>query len=182
MRDDAWPRGAFLAEFADYETFAGAAAELRRKGYVRVESYTPYRVPEVQRILGHRRSVLPMLVFIGGAAGAVISYAIQYYVNVVSYPLDIGGRPTHAVPAFVIATFEGSVLAAALTAFFGLLLLLRFPRPWHPIFDVDGFERATIDRFWLAIDGRDHRAGPELTPRELHALAAERVVVVEPVP
>ena len=99
MRDDAWTHGAYFAEFTDFDTFAEAAADLSQRGYRRIESYSPYRVPEVEQAIGHRGSVLPKLVFGGGVVGAMVGYAIQYWTNVVSYPQNIGARPAHAVPA-----------------------------------------------------------------------------------
>ena len=119
------------------------------------------------------------MVFLVGLLGAVVSYAVQWYADAWSYPLNIGGRPAHAVTAFIVPTFEGTILSAALATFVGLLVILRLPRPWKPVFEVEGFERATIDRFWVAVDARDRRSGAELTPRELESLGPLRVVRLE---
>jgi hypothetical protein len=118
-------------------------------------------------------------VFIAGLLGGIVSYAIQWYANAYAYPLDIGGRPAHAVPAFIIPTFEGIVLSAALAAFVGFFLVTRLPQPWHPVFEIDGFERTTIDRYWLAVDPADPRGEPDLTARELLALSPLRIVRLE---
>lgn len=179
MRDGRWPDGAYAAEFPSERHFAGALALLREQGYTRIETYTPYPVPRAEAALPSTPSVLPPIVFIAGLCGALVGYWIQWYANAVSYPLNVGGRPAHAVPAFVIPTFEATILAASLAAFVGLFAILRLPRPWHPIFEVDGFERATIDRFWIAIDATDPRADAELTPRALEALRPHRVVRVQ---
>jgi Alternative complex III, ActD subunit len=176
MRDAHWPNGAYAAEFDDEEPFAAAVSALHDHGYVKVEAYSPYPVPAVDATLATHRSVLPFIVFVGGVFGATLGYWIQWYTNVVSYPLNIGGRPAHATPAFFIPTFETTVLCAALAAFCGLFALLRLPRPWHPLFEVDDFERASIDHFWIAIDARDPSADSTLTPRALELLHARRVV------
>ena len=83
------------------------------------------------------------------------------------------------MPAFLIPTFESAVLCAAVAAFVGALVTLRLPRLWRPEFEIDGFERASIDRYWVAIALRDPRADPALTVRELEALGPLRVVRVE---
>ena len=171
--------GAILAEFATADAMRDAVRALHAKGYTRLETYSPYPVPDVLPLLGARRSRLPLLVFGGGLAGAVIAYAVQWYANAWSYPLNLGGRPAHATTAFIPPTFEGTILAAALTAFFGLLVALRLPRPWKPVFEIDGFERATIDRFWVAVDASDRRGDASLTPRELWELRPLRVVQLE---
>ena len=176
MRDAHWPEGAYLAEFDDEEPFVAAVSALHEHGYVKLEAYSPYPIPRVEAALSSHRSPLPVIVFVGGAAGGALGYWIQWFANVVSYPLNIGGRPAHATPAFFIPTFETTVLCAALAAFIGLFALLRLPRPWHPMFDVDGFERASIDRFWIAIDARDQCADQTRTPEVFEILHAQRVV------
>jgi hypothetical protein len=175
MRDAHWPNGAHAAEFDDERHLAGAVASLHDDGYRQMEVYTPYPVPGIESALRNPPSWLPLFVFLAGAAGAAMGYWIQWYTNAVSYPLNIGGRPAHAAPAFFIPTFEGTVLCAALAAFVGLFMLLRLPQPWHPVFEIDGFERASIDRFWIVVDAADRRADDLLTPLELEALAPLRV-------
>lgn len=176
MRDAAWPSGAYAAEFPSAEALDAAVRTLGHKGYTMMETYSP--VP-LTRGLRQSRSRLPLIVFLGGLLGGIASYAIQWYANAYAYPLDIGGRPAHAIPAFLIPTFEGTVLCASLTAFFGFFVITRLPRLWHPIFEIGGFDRATVDRYWLAIDAADHRSGPDVTIHELRALAPIRVVRLE---
>jgi hypothetical protein len=176
MRDRTWSSGAYMAEFSSAEALSRAVDTISTKGYTLLETYSP--VP-ITSGLPRQRSRLPVAVFLGGLAGGIASYAIQWYANVYAYPLDIGGRPAHAVAAFIIPTFEGTVLCAALTAFFGFFVISRLPQPWHPVFELQGFDRATVDRYWLAIDAADHRAADDLTPGELYALEPLRVVKLE---
>ena len=168
-----------LAEFGTGDELRAAVERLCALGYRDVEAYSPYPVPGVARRLRGGDGRIPLITLLGGLAGGAASYAIQWYAYVWSYPLNIGGRPVHPVPAFIPATFEGTVLCAALAAFVGLLLGLRLPRLWHPEHAVPGFERAMVDRFWLRVGGRDRRAADaELTRRELEALRPLRVVRV----
>ena len=176
MRDAAWPNGAYAAEFSSAETLDAAVKSLAHKGYTLIETYSPVPLKHGVR---ERRSVLPAIVFLGGLLGAVASYAIQWYANAYAYPIDIGGRPTHAIPAFLIPTFEGTVLCASLTAFFGFFIITRLPRYWHPIFELAGVDRVTADRYWLAIDAADRRSGPDVTIHELRALSPVRIVRLE---
>jgi hypothetical protein len=177
MLDRTWGAGACMAEFGSARELTEAVRAFSARGYTRLETYSP--VPLAAGI-PRKRSRLPVVVFIAGAIGGVLSYLIQWYANAYAYPLDIGGRPAHAIPAFLIPTFEGTVLAASLAAFIGFFVIARLPQPWHPVFEIDGFERATVDRYWLAVDAADPRFAPDRTVRELEALAPLRVVQLEP--
>jgi hypothetical protein len=176
MHDAAWSAGAYAAEFSSVEDLTAAVQSMSRKGYTRLETYSP--VPMIHGI-HEPRSRLPVVVFLAGLLGGVASYSIHRYANAYAYPLNIGGRPAHAVPAFLIPTFEGTVLCAALAVFIGFFVIARLPRPWHPVFEIDGFERATIDRYWLAVDAADRRSAPELTIHELGELSPLRIVRLE---
>jgi mono/diheme cytochrome c family protein len=140
-----------LAEFASPADLLRAVEVLGRENYHDIETYTPFDVPELDGPLGLRRSPLGWLALGGGLVGLVASYGIQWWANVHSYPVNAGGRPAHAVPAFLLATFEGTVLAASLAVFFGVLLVLRLPRLWSLEDEVEDFQRASIDRYWLAM-------------------------------
>lgn len=140
-----------LAEFTQVEPMLAALEALRREQYHDLETFTPYDVEELDLPLGLQRTKLGWLSAAGGLLGLALSYGIQWWANVHSYPLNAGGRPAHAAPGFVLATFEGTVLGAALAAFIGLFLLLRYPRPWAVEDEIEGFERATIDRFWIGL-------------------------------
>jgi hypothetical protein len=166
------------AEFESADALLAAVKTLHAHGIAGIESYSPFGVPGMTDQLNPQRSRLPAIVFTCGLVGAVLSYGIQWFANVVDYPVNAGGRPAHAVLAFIPATFEGTVLFAALGAFFGLLWTLRLPKLWHPLFEIDEFERVTIDRYWVSLD----LARTTLTAGEarmaLQRLAPRRVVRV----
>lgn len=166
---------ALLAEFPSAESLLAAARALRALGYRELEAYTPFPVPGLDAELGIRQSRLPKFVFGGGVIGAILGYGIQWYADVVAYPMNEGGRPVHSVPAFVPATFEATILGAALVAFVGLLVALRLPAPWHPVFELEGFERTSADRFWLAVGAGDPLYDRDRTEQALHALGPLRV-------
>lgn len=146
-------RPQLLVEFDSPEAMTHALRALRAAGYRELETYTPFDMPRTTPALGLRRPLLPWIVALGGLGGGIAAYWIQWFADSWSYPLNVGGRPIHPVPAFIPATFEGTVLAAALVAFFGLFISLRLPALWHPVFEIDGFERATVDRFWIEVGG-----------------------------
>jgi hypothetical protein len=142
-----------VAEFETPEAFAAAYASLCDRGYTRLSSWTPYPVRSVVNRLPESRVAPIMLV--AAIAGAVFAYAVQWWCNAVNYPINVGGRPLHSVVAFIPITFETTVLFSALAGFFATLALCGLPRLWHPLAEVPGSERVTIDRFWLGVDAAD---------------------------
>jgi hypothetical protein len=142
------------AEFETHEQLLRAAEKAYAKGFRAMDAYAPFPVEGLGHALG-KKNRMPQLVLAGGITGGLIAYGMQWYANVISYPINIGGRPLHSWPAFVPITFELTVLGAALAAFFFSLGLSGLPKPYHAIFNLPGFERASQDRFFLCIEATD---------------------------
>jgi hypothetical protein len=146
-----------VAEFDNPTALVAAANRAREVGYTRFEAYSPYPIEALVEAVGHPKTRLPLVVFIGGLVGCLTGYLLQYFTAVVSYPLNIGGRPLHSWPAFIPVTFECTILGAALTAVFAMLARNGLPMPYHPLFHIPRFARASRDLFFLCIQARDPR-------------------------
>jgi hypothetical protein len=158
------------AEFETHADLVRAAESAHANGYRKMDGFTPFPVEGLAKALGRQRSWLPLLVLIAGIFGAIIGYYMQWYANLIDYPINIGGRPLHSWPAFIPITFELSVLGAGLIAFFGALFLSGLPRLYHPMFHLPAFERASQDRFFLCIEARDAMFDAVRTREFLQAL------------
>jgi hypothetical protein len=156
-----------------------SARSLRELGLRALEAYTPYPVEGLDEIIAPRRHfALPLTVAAGALAGACIGYFIQYWDEVLSYPINVGGRPHNSWPAFIVGTFELTLLFAVVAGFFGLWLCCRLPRLYHPLFAADGFERASRDRFLLCVESRDPGYEPGTIRRVFSRHGAAEIVEV----
>lgn len=167
-----------VAEFDTHERILHAAREMRSEGYCRLDAFTPYPMRDLEHVLGMPRSLINWVVFPIGLGAAALAYLLQWWTSVINYPLIVGGRPPHAMLAFVPITFEMGVLFSALTAVITLAAWSKLPALWQPIFEVQGFERASIDRFFLWVAHADPSFHPNLTTSLLYELGALRVVPV----
>jgi hypothetical protein len=140
-----------LAEFRSSEALLAAARKARELGYTRIEAYAPFPIEGLAEATGFRRNWIPAIVLAGGVVGGLGGYFMQWYSAVISYPINSGGRPAHSWPAFIPATFELTILVAALAGVAGMLLLNGLPRLHHPLFNVREFELASRNRFFLCV-------------------------------
>ena len=167
-----------MAEFDDPQSLVTAAEKARHEGYRSMDAYSPFPIEELHEALGSEHTRLPLIVLIGGIAGCLGGYALEYWTQVIAYPLNIGGKPFHSWPAFIPVTFECTILVAALSAVLGMLALNGLPQPYHPVFNVPRFALASRNRFFLCIESVDPKFDLEGTRRFLETLGPREVSTV----
>ncbi len=144
-----------MAEFEEHDQLLEAAKKAYEAGYREMDAYSPFPIEELAGAMGHEYSLVPLFTLMGGIAGGLGGYFMEWYSMGRLYPLNVGGRPLNSWPNFIPITFELTVLIASLSAFVGMLVLNRLPQPHHPVFNVPQFRRASIDRFFLCIETED---------------------------
>ena len=173
------PLYGLMAEYENPTDLVEAARQTYDAGYRRINGYSPFPIPELWEAIGFHKTRLPIIVLIGGIFGGLAGYFMMYYMEVMDYPLNVGGRPFHSWPAFMPITFETTVLCAALAAVFGMLALNKLPQPYHPVFNAERFALATRDRFFLVIEARDPKFDHDKTLAFMWSLNPKEVVDVE---
>jgi Protein of unknown function (DUF3341) len=141
-----------LFEFSSPEALLSAADALRALGYVRLEAFTPYAIPELDEKLAIPRTRIPWAVLAMAALGCAVAFAIIWGTNAYDYALDVGGRPLNSLPADIPIMFETTVLFGSFTAFVLVFVRSGMPKLHDPVTEVDGIESASIDRFWIGVE------------------------------
>jgi hypothetical protein len=149
------PLYGLMAEFASAGALLAAARQARAAGFRRLDAFAPYPIAELPEALELPSSHIPLFMLGGGILGALAGYGMQYYATVISYPMDIGGRPLPSWPALIPVTFELTIFGAALAGLGALLFTLRLPKVYHPVFNHPDFRRASQDGFFLCIHAGD---------------------------
>jgi hypothetical protein len=149
------PYYGLLAEFETPAQLVAATRRVHAEGYRRIDTFSPYPVEEAWEAMHVHDRRLSLIVLIGGITGMCSGYGLEYWVHVIAYPTNIAGKPLNSWPQFIPVTFEMTILFAAIFAVLGMILLNGLPMPYHPVFNVRAFARASRDRFFLCIESTD---------------------------
>ena len=179
LRRRTLPLYGVIGEFESPNDLVHAARKVYEAGYRRINGYSPFPIEELSEAIGLTHTSLPLIVFLGGIVGMFGGFFLQYWIEVIDYPINVGGKPYNSWPAFIPITFEMTVLCAAFAAVLGMLILNKLPQPYHPVFNVPNFALATRDRFFLAVEANDAKFEHGTVTDLLKSLGALEVSDVE---
>jgi hypothetical protein len=164
-----------MVEFDNPEDLIEACEKAHAEGYRKMDAYAPMPVEGLAEAIGYKKNNVALCVLIGGCTGALGGFAFLEWIAVIAYPHNVGGRPLNSWPAYIPITFECMILLASLTALVSMLAMNGLPRPYHSVFNVPGFERASVDKFFLCIESEDPKFEPEATVGFLQTLGGREV-------
>ena len=173
------PTYGLMAEFENTDDLLNAAHRAYAEGYRQLDAYTPFPVEGLAEAIGFHKTHVPLLCLLGGLTGCFGGFFLQWWPNVIGYPLNIGGKPHNSWPSFIPITFELTVLFAGLATVFGMLALNGFPMPYHPVFNAPNFELASRNKFFLCIMAEDAKYETQRTREFLQSLHAHEVSEIE---
>ena len=159
-----------MAEFDNVNDVITAARRVYGAGYRKIDAYSPFPLEELSEAIGFHKNGVALVCLIGGLLGGSAAFALQWWINTIAYPTNIGGRPLNSWPSFIIVTFEMTILFSGLSAVFGMLALNGLPMPYHPVFNVPQFESVTKDHFFIVIFSSDKNYDAEQTRKFLEGL------------
>ena len=160
-----------MAEFDSPQELVTAAHKTHSAGYQKIDAFSPFPVEGLAEAIGFHKNRVSLVVLIGGIIGGLSGYLLQYYVSVIAYPLNVGGRPYHSWPSFIIVTFELTILFGGVSAAIGMLALNGLPMPYHPVFNVPEFAKASDNKFFLVVFSSDPKYDAARTREFLKGLA-----------
>ena len=164
-----------MAEFGSAQELVQAAHHTHQAGYKKIDAFSPFPIEELAEAIGFHRNNVPLVTLIGAIIGGLTGYLMQYWVAVIAYPVNVGGRPYHSWPSFIIVTFELTILFGGISAVFGMLALNGLPMPYHPVFNVERFAFASKDRFFLIVFATDPMYDAQGTRQFLEGLAPRSI-------
>ncbi|MCC7242793.1 MAG: DUF3341 domain-containing protein [Acidobacteria bacterium] len=164
-----------MAEYDSVQALVEASRHAVAHGYSVLEAYSPIPIEELNDIIHRKRTKLSRIILAGGLAGLATGFAMQYWMSAVDYPMNVGGRPYATWTAFVVPSFELTILFSSLAAAVGMFLLNGLPQPYHPVFNVERFSLASSDKFFLVIESADPRFDKAETTRFLEGQGAKGV-------
>lgn len=175
-------RYGLMAAFNEPETLLKASRAAHKAGYRRMDAFSPMPIEGLADAVGageREQAKVSWLALAGGIFGGCSAYILQYASTTLGWYFLVGGEGRNSWPAFVIITFEMTVLFACIFALFGMFWLNGFPKLYHPVFNVERFGRATRDQFFLCIEDRDERFDIEKTRAFLEKFEPIEIVEVE---
>jgi hypothetical protein len=171
-----------LGEFREPEACVEAARKLHQGGVVGLDAYSPYPMHGIDDALDLPRSKVPLVALTGGVLGASGGYVMQWWMNGVNWPINVGNRPPHGFWTNIPITFECGILLAVLSIFFGAIFgFFQLPRPYHPVFESEQFRSASLDAFWISAEADDEEQAAGLEEKLRQAGAGRVHTVVEAV-
>jgi hypothetical protein len=178
------------AEFKTTPGIYNAADKVNKAGYRWFDCLVPFPVHGLDRVMGVKMTILPIIVFCAGVTGFIAACCLQIFTNslevdlwaivpVVGYQFDVSGKPLLGPAAFVPVAFELTVLFSALAAVFGTLILNKLPMLYHPTLKHPALARATDDRFFLVIEARDPKFVRSEVEAFLQTLEPESIIELD---
>ena len=138
-----------VACFDDEEVLFPAVKRVRNAGYKIHDVYTPFAVHGLDHALGMRETALHTAGFIYGLIGTTTAVTGMGWVFTQDWPMNIGGKPNFALPAFIPIIFELTVLFSAV----GMVMTFCYLCQLAPFVKKHHFHpRATDDLFVMVIE------------------------------
>ncbi len=135
--------------FEEEEAIFEAVRRVRKSGYKIHDVYTPFPIHGLDKEMGLRETSIHTAGFIYGITGTATALGGMAWVFTADWPLNLGGKPHFALPAWIPIMFELTVLFASV----GMVLTFCYLCQMAPFVRKHHFHpRATDDKFVMVVD------------------------------
>ena len=139
--------------FDDEEVLLSSVKKIRANNIEIEEVFSPFPIHGLDKALDLKETRMAIMAFIYGCLGLSLGALMIYYIMIVDWPQNIGGKPNwtfyHNMPAFIPILFECTVLFAAhLMSITYLIRCDLFPGSKSDSPDL----RTTDDKFLMVIN------------------------------
>ena len=167
------------AEFDSPAAILHAAEKVRDAGYRRWDTFTPFPIHGMEKVMKLGNSLVGWVALAGGAFMFLNVAGLIWFTNAFDYPLIVGGKPMFSAPMTFVPSYIMLIMGAAFGALLGMLGLNQLPRLHHPLLDHKRFELVSRDKFILVIGARDEKFCATETKKLLEAIGGQHVAIVE---
>jgi hypothetical protein len=167
-----------LGSFFEPDDALAAAAKVRDSDWKHFDFLTPFPIHGMEEAMGQKRSWIPWVAAALAVFGILLAQGFQNYVMAFDWPMNYGGKPFFAWPAFIPVTFEAMVFFGAIgSAVVAIIAGKRdsVPQPAPMLIETG----ATGDRFVLWISATDPMYDRERALAFARSLGAHEVREVD---
>jgi hypothetical protein len=168
-----------IAEFDSPAAILRAAEKVRDAGYRRWDTFTPFPIHGMEKVMKLGNSLVGWVSLAMGAGAFLSVVGLIWFANAFDYPLIVGGKPMFSEPMTFVPAYILLIMGSAIGALVGMLALNQLPRLHHPLFANKNFALATRDKFFLAIGATDPKFSETETRKLLEQIGGANIQLVE---
>ena len=168
-----------MAQFDSPAAILRAAEKVRDAGYRRWDTFTPFPIHGMDKVMQLGNSLVGWVSLAMGAGAFLSVVGLIWYANDFDYPLIVGGKPMFSVPMTFVPSYIMLIMGGAVGALIGMLALNQLPRLHHPLLGKKRFELVSRDKFYLVIGATDPKFCATETKKLLESIGGVQVEIVE---
>ncbi len=115
-----------LASYDHLDATVDTIKALRGQGFEEITAFAPFPEHHIEHALGYEASPVRIFTLVGGLTGMATGLAFTVFTSM-DWPIVVGGKPILSIPAYVIPTFEMTILFGALFTVVGVFWNMRIP-------------------------------------------------------
>lgn len=157
--------------FHEEEALFEAVKKVRKSGYKLHDVFTPFPIHGLDKAMGLRDTSIHTAGFLYALFGTTTAFAFMTWVFTSDWPMNIGGKPSFALPAWIPIMFEFTVLCSCV----GMVITFMYLCQMAPFVRKHHFHlRSTDDLFVVVLECTPKTDEAEVTSF-LATLAAKEI-------